>query len=61
MGIRACQGVYHRSKMPHPYFIKFDDDGFPHVSVPILAKYVREHLCYMLVRDNGKQGALKYV
>ena len=33
----------------------------PYICVPLLAKYVREHLCYMLVRDNGKQGALKYV
>ena len=61
MGIRACQGQYHRSKMPHPYFIKFDDDGIPHVCVPLLAKYVRENLCYLLVRDNGKQGLLRYV
>ena len=29
--------------------------------VPLLAKYVREHLQYILVRDNGKQGLLKYV
>ena len=61
MGIRACQGQYHRSQMPHPYFIKFDDDGIPHVCVPLLAKYVRENLCYLLVRDNGKQGLLRYV
>jgi P4 family phage/plasmid primase-like protien len=47
--------------MPHPYFIKFDDDGIPHVCVPLLAKYVRENLCYLLVRDNGKQGLLRYV
>ena len=26
-----------------------------------LQKYVREHLCYVLVRDNGKQGLMKYV
>lgn len=35
--------------------------GEPYVSVPLLAKYVREHLQYLLVRDNGKQGLLKYV
>ena len=29
--------------------------------MPLLAKYVREHLQYILVRDNGKQALLKYV
>ncbi|NCB74973.1 MAG: DNA primase [Clostridia bacterium] len=61
-GIEGCHGTFHRSKMGHPYFIKFDENtGAPYVSVPLLAKYVREHLCYVLVRDNGKQGLLKYV
>ena len=61
-GISACNGVLHRSKMEHPDFIKFNEQtGEPYVSVPLLAKYVREHLQYILVRDNGKQGILKYV
>lgn len=61
-GIDACGGVFHKSKMPHPYFIKFSEEtGQPYVSAPLLAKYVREHLCYLLVRDSGKQGLLKYV
>ena len=61
-GISACNGVFHRSKMEHPNFIKFNEQtGEPYVSVPLLAKYVREHLQYILVRDNGKQGLLKYV
>lgn len=48
--------------MEHPDFIKFNEQtGEPYVSVPLLAKYVREHLQYILVRDNGKQGLLKYV
>ena len=48
--------------MPHPYFIKFNEEtGQPYVSVPLLAKYVRQHLGYVLVRDTGKQGLLKYV
>ena len=29
--------------------------------VPLLAKRVREHLNYILVRGNGKQGFLKYI
>ena len=61
-GIEACHGTFHRSKMEHPPFVKFDKmTGSPYISVPLLAKYVREHLCYLLVRDNGKQGLLKYV
>lgn len=61
-GIDACHGTFHKSKMDHPYFIKFHDQtGEPYVSVPLLAKHVRENLRYVLVRDNGKQGLLKYV
>ncbi|MCK9222472.1 MAG: phage/plasmid primase, P4 family [Limnochordia bacterium] len=61
-GIDACHGIFHKSRMEHPYFIKFHEQtGEPYVSVPLLAKYVREHLRYVLVRDNGKQGLLKYV
>ncbi|MFV0363092.1 MAG: phage/plasmid primase, P4 family [Suipraeoptans sp.] len=62
VGIEACHGIFHKSKMEHPYFIKFNEQTYePYVSVPLLAKYVREHLCYVLVRDNGKQGLMKYV
>ncbi|MCD7723958.1 MAG: phage/plasmid primase, P4 family [Clostridiales bacterium] len=62
VGIEACHGTFHRSKMEHPPFIRFNDmTGEPYVVVPLLAKYVREHLRYILVRDNGKQGLLKYV
>lgn len=61
-GIEACDGIFHKSKMEHPYFIRFNEmTGEPYVVVPLLAKYVREHLNYILVRDNGKQGLLKYV
>lgn len=61
-GIDACHGTFHKSKMEHPHFIKFNEQtGEAYVSVPLLAKYVREHLRYVLVRDNGKQGLMKYV
>lgn len=61
-GIEACHSIFHKSKMEHPYFIKFHDKtDESYVSVPLLAKYVREHLCYILVRDNGKQSLMKYV
>ncbi len=46
VGIEACHGTFHKSKMEHPYFIKFNEQTYePYVSVPLLAKYVREHLC----------------
>ena len=61
-GIDACHGTFHRSKTDRPYFIKYNDTTNQFfVSVPLLAKYVREHMRYVLVRDNGKQGLLKYV
>lgn len=61
-GIEACNGQFHISKMKHPEFIRFSEtNGQPYVSVPLLAKHVREHLRYILVRDNGKQSLLKYV
>lgn len=61
-GIEACHGTFHRSKMEHPDFIRFSEvTGEPYIVVPLLAKHVREHLDYILVRDNGKQGLLKYV
>ena len=43
-----------------PYFIGFTDKG-PVVKPALLAKWTREHLHYLLVRDNGKQGVLIYV
>lgn len=60
--IEACGGVYHRTLMPHPDFIRFNEQNDqPYVVVPLLAQYVRDHLQYLLVRDSGKQGLLKYV
>ncbi len=61
VGIEACHGTFHKSKMDHPYFIKFDENGAAYVFAPLLAKWAREHLDYVLVRDNGKQGLLIYV
>lgn len=62
LGIESCHGNFHKSKMEHPYFIKFDEKtGAPSISVPLLAKYVREHMDYILVRDNGKQAMHKYI
>ena len=61
-GIGACQGTFHHSKIEHPDFIGFNKQtGEPYIVVPRLAQHVRQHLDYILVRDSGKQGILKYV
>ena len=60
-GIESCQGTFYKPRAEHPKFIRFNEQGEPYVVVPLLAKHVREHLDYILVRDNGKQGLLKYV
>lgn len=61
-GIEACNGTFHRSKMPCPYFIRFGEEtGIPYIVVPPLARYTRENLDYLLVRDDGRQCLLKYV
>ena len=45
-----------------PEFIRFDKKtGEPYVVVPLLAKHIRKQLDFILVRDNGKQGLMKYV
>ena len=59
--IDSCNGNFHRSAMDHPPFVRFDDNGQAHVIVPLLAKYCREHMQYILVRDNGKQALHKYI
>lgn len=71
--IEGCNGKFYKyNKLPSsvekkitptvPDFICFKDKtGKPYVDVPLLAQYVRDHLHYLLVRDNGKQGLLKYV
>ena len=61
-GVEACHGVFHRSVMPVPEFILFDEkNGKAHVSVPLLAKHVRENLIYILVRDVATGATMKYV
>lgn len=44
-----------------PPFIKTDEKGRQSISAPLLAKYVRENLDYIQVRDKGNQAALRYV
>ena len=62
VGIKACNGTFISSKTEHPYYIKFDKrSNAPYISAPLLAKYIRENLKYLLVRDSGKHSTLKYV
>lgn len=49
-------------KKKRPDFIKLDEKKKQeYVSAPLLAKFVRENLHYLLVRDNGNQAIMKYV
>ncbi len=42
--------------MDHPPFIRFNETTRkPYVVVPLLARYIREHVNYILVYDSGKQ------
>ena len=60
LGINACNKRKKRKKQ-RPPFILVDNNKRESVSATLLAKYVREHLDYMLVRDSGNQGVVKYV
>lgn len=58
----SCNGNLNQSSAEaRPYFVLLDDKSKEYVSKPLLARYVRENLKYILVRDNGKQGLLIYV
>ena len=59
-GIEASDKRKNRKK-ERPPFISIDAKRRESVSAPLLARYVREHLHYLLVRDNGNQGIVKYV
>lgn len=55
--IEACR----KWKSRIPPFVKVDEKGYQSVSAPLLAKYIRENLNYIQVRDRGNQTALRYV
>ena len=59
-GIAASQRKKTKKK-ERPPFVKVDNKGRETVNAALLAKYVREHLEYILVRDSGNQEILKYV
>ena len=60
-GIEASKRLKSRKK-PRPAFIKVDEKTQREfVSATLLAKYIREHMDYLLVRDDGNQAILKYV
>ena len=45
-----------------PDYVKVDEKKEKeYVSAPLLARFIRENLHYLLVRDNGNQAILKYV
>lgn len=61
VGIEACHGNFFSSAVQLPYYFYSDKYGNLKVNCALLAKYIRENLNYILVRDNGMQGTLIYV
>ena len=61
--IDGCNRMKARDKQKpqRPDFVLVDNKGRQSVSAPLLAKYVREHLAYLLVRDSSTQGLMIYV
>lgn len=51
--IEACGGQFHKSVMPHPDWISYNEKGIPRISATKLAKAVKTRVKYILVRDNG--------
>lgn len=54
-------GTEQNERGDRPSFVLLNDKGNPYISAPLLAKYVRENLPYILVRDDGKQAIRQYV
>lgn len=59
--IASCTGSFHPSVIDHPSFIVFTRKGEAVLDAPLLAKYIRETVPYILVRDDGKQGTMVFV
>ncbi len=60
--IEACDGVFHFSLNPRPSFVEYIPEKDSEIVVCTkLAKHIRENLHYIFVRDNGRQGVLRYV
>ena len=61
-GVDACQGVFHFSLRPKPDFVAYIPERDEEVILcPRLARHIRESLDYIFVRNNGRQGVLRYV
>ncbi len=59
--LRQYRGRFHPSKTDHPYFIVFSKKGVPSLEPSLLARYTRETLNYILVRDSAMRATLIYV
>ncbi len=59
--IEVCNGNFHHSVMDTPEFITYNEKKGYIVLCPALARYIRNHLNYFMVRDSGTGGMLIYV
>ena len=61
LAIESCSGHFQKTSVVIPYFITENDSGEEKVSPPLLARYVRENLRYVMVRSNAREELLMYV
>ena len=61
LAIESCGGHFQKTSVVIPYFITENDSGEEKVSPPLLARYVRENLRYVMVRSNAREELLMYV
>lgn len=61
MAIAGCKGVFYTGKPKRPPFVYVDDKGIEHISCPMLARFFRENVRMISVRDSGRGGVQRYV
>lgn len=59
--IEGCKGVFYTGKPKRPSFVYVDDKGIEHISCPLLARFFRDNVAMISVRDSGRGGVQRYV
>lgn len=60
--VEGCQGQFYTGSKDMPSYIYYDERSKRiKVNCPVLARYIRENLHYIFVRDNANGGVLRYV
>ncbi|WP_097677907.1 phage NrS-1 polymerase family protein [Bacillus massilinigeriensis] len=60
--VEGCQGQFYMGSRDMPSYIYYDERSKRiKVNCPVLARYIRENLHYIFVRDSANGGVLRYV